>query len=136
MTRYVLLFLLATTGVARAAEFPAAVEHDYVAHDFRFGTGETLPALTMHYRTIGSPQRNAAGVVTNAVLVLRGTGGTGGGFLSQTFGGGLFGAGQPLDATRYFIILPDGIGHGKSSKPSDGMKTAFPKYNYEDMVDA
>src|SRR5690349_9565954 len=103
MTRSVLLFLLATVSLADAAEFPAAVEHDYVARDFRFGTGETLPALTLHYRTIGSPQRNAAGVVTNAVLVLHGTGGTGGGFLSQTFGGQLFGAGQPLDATRYFI---------------------------------
>src|ERR1051325_6111011 len=136
MTRYVLLFLLATTGVARAAEFPPAVEHDYVAHDFRFGTGETLPALTMHYRTIGSPQKNGAGVVTNAVLVLHGTGGTGGGFLGQGFGGQLFGAGQPLDATRYFIILPDGIGHGKSSKPSDGLHARFPKYTYDDMVRA
>jgi homoserine O-acetyltransferase len=136
MTRYVLLFLLATTAVARAAEFPPAVEHDYVAHDFRFGSGETLPALTMHYRTIGSPQRNGAGVVTNAVLVMHGTGGTGGGFLGQGFGGQLFGAGQPLDATRYFIILPDGIGHGKSSKPSDGLHARFPKYTYDDMVRA
>src|SRR4051794_11775610 len=104
---------------ARAADFPAPVDGDFVARGFRFSSGETLPALTLHYRTIGTPRRDGSGVVRNAVLILHGTGGTGAGFLSQTFGGELFGSGQLLDATRYFIILPDGVGHGKSSKPSD-----------------
>jgi homoserine O-acetyltransferase len=126
----------AATPKVRAAEFPAAVEGDYVARDFKFGSGETLPSLNLHYRTIGTPQRDASGVVRNAVMILHGTGGTGGAFLSQTFGGELFGAGQILDATRYFIILPDGIGHGKSSKPSDGLRARFPKYTYDDMVRA
>jgi homoserine O-acetyltransferase/O-succinyltransferase len=114
--------------------FPAPVEGDFTIANFRFGSGETLPSLNLHYRTIGSPRKDASGVVRNAVLILHGTGGAGGGFLSQTFGGELFGPGQLLDATRYFIVLPDGIGHGKSSKPSDGMKARFPKYTYDDMV--
>src|SRR5258705_13996990 len=130
----------APAGLARAqssaAQLSVPVEADYVARDFRFQTGETLPALTLHYRTIGTPRRDAAGVVRNAVLILHGTGGTGQGFLSRTFGGELFGAGQLLDATRYFIILPDGIGHGKSSKPSNGLHAGFPKYTYDDMVRA
>jgi homoserine O-acetyltransferase len=121
---------------ARAADFPAPVEGDFVARDFRFSSGETLPSLNLHYRTIGTPRRDASGVVRNAVLMLHGTGGTGAGFLSQTFGGELFGSGQLLDATRYFIILADGIGHGKSSKPSDGLHARFPKYTYDDMVRA
>ena len=116
--------------------FPAPVEADYIARNFTFGTGETLPELGLHYRTIGAPQRDAAGVVRNAVLILHGTGGSGSGFLSASFGGQLFGAGQLLDATRYFIVLPDGIGHGKSSKPSDGLRTRFPQYTYDDMVRA
>ena len=127
---------LSVTDAARAADFPPAAEGDFVARDFRFGTGETLPSLNLHYRTIGTPQRDASGVVRNAVMILHGTGGTGAAFLSQTFGGELFGAGQILDATRYFIILPDGIGHGKSSKPSDGLHARFPKYTYDDMVRA
>jgi homoserine O-acetyltransferase/O-succinyltransferase len=126
--------LLTVALPAVAADFPAPVEGDFVARDFRFGTGETLPSLNLHYRTIGTPRRDAGGVVRNAVLILHGTGGTGASFLSQMFGGELFGAGQPLDATRYFIILPDGIGHGKSSKPSDSLHTRFPKYTYDDMV--
>lgn len=121
---------------AGGALFPAPTEGDFVARDFRFGTGETLASLNLHYRTIGTPQHDASGVVRNAVLILHGTGGTGAGFLSPTFGGELFGAGQLLDATRYFIILPDGIGHGKSSKPSDGQHARFPKYTYDDMVRA
>jgi homoserine O-acetyltransferase len=121
---------------ARAADFPAPVEGDFVARDFRFSSGETLPSLNLHYRTIGTPRRDASGVVRNAVLILHGTGGTGAGFLSQTFGGELFGSGQLLDATRFFVILPDGIGHGKSSKPSDGLHARFPKYTYDDMVRA
>jgi homoserine O-acetyltransferase len=127
-------------GVAAAAAaqtpgaFPPPTEGDYVARNFSFGTGETLPALKLHYRTIGTPQRDASGVVRNAVLILHGTGGTGQGFLSPTFGGMLFGPGQPLDATKYFIVIPDGIGHGKSTKPSDGLRARFPKYTYDDMV--
>ncbi|HWF83903.1 MAG TPA: alpha/beta fold hydrolase, partial [Vicinamibacterales bacterium] len=121
---------------ARAADYPAPVEGDFVAHGFRFASGESLPEMTQHYRTIGTPRRNAAGVVDNAVLILHGTGGSGQGFLSQTFAGQLFGAGQILDATRYFIVLPDGVGHGKSTKPSDGLHARFPHYDYDDMVRA
>jgi homoserine O-acetyltransferase len=116
--------------------FPTPVEGDFVLRDFRFGTGETLPSLNLHYRTIGAPRRDASGIVRNAVMILHGTGGTGAGFLSRTFGGELFGAGQLLDAKRYFIILPDGIGHGQSSKPSDALHARFPKYTYDDMVRA
>ena len=112
-----------------AADYPAPRQGDWIAKDFRFHTGETMPELRLHYTTIGDP----AG---QPVLVLHGSGGSGASMLTPAFAGELFGAGQPLDATKYFIIIPDGIGHGKSSKPSDGMKTAFPKYNYEDMVDA
>src|SRR5881397_1518390 len=121
---------------ARGTGFPTPVEGDFVARNFTFGTGDRLPSLNLHYRTMGTPRRDPSGVVRNAVLILHGTGGTGAGFLSQTFGGELFGAGQLLDATRYFIILPDGIGHGKSSKPSDAMHARFPKYTYDDMVRA
>jgi len=120
--------------VQAPGDSPAPTEGDFVVRDFRFGTGETLPSLNLHYRTLGTPRRDASGVVRNAVLILHGTGGTGAGFLSRTYGGELFGAGQLLDATRYFIILPDGIGHGKSSKPSDGLHARFPKYTYDDMV--
>jgi homoserine O-acetyltransferase len=124
----------AQSSAAQATAAP--VEADYVARDFKFETGETLPALSLHYRTLGTPRRDASGVVRNAVLILHGTGGTGAAFLSRTFGGELFGAGQLLDASRYFIVMPDGIGHGKSSKPSDGMHARFPKYTYGDMVRA
>ncbi len=126
--------LVALTLASPALAQP--VQGDYVARNFTFASGETLPALTLHYRTLGTPRRDASGVVRNAVMILHGTGGTGEGFLSQTFGGELFGAGQLLDAARYFIILPDGIGHGKSSKPSDGLHARFPKYTYDDMVRA
>jgi len=111
-------------------------EGDAVLRDFRFACGDVLPELRVHYRTVGTLRRDAHGVATNAVLILHGTGGTGAGFLSQTFGGELFGSGQLLDASRYFIILPDGIGHGKSSKPSGGLHAKFPKYTYDDMVRA
>jgi homoserine O-acetyltransferase/O-succinyltransferase len=116
--------------------YPAPVEGDFIVRDFRFGTGETLPELRLHYTTIGNPIRDASGRVANAVLITHGTGGTGRGFLSAGFAGQLFGPGQLLDATKYFIILPDGIGHGKSSKPSDGLRMKFPKYTYDDMVRA
>jgi homoserine O-acetyltransferase/O-succinyltransferase len=142
MNRLCIPVLLVLISAARAVDaqpartMPAATEADFTVRDFTFGTGETLPELKLHYRTIGTPRRDGSGVVRNAVLILHGTGGTGAGFLSRTFGGELFGAGQLLDATRYFIILPDGIGHGKSSKPSDGLKMKFPKYTYDDMVRA
>ena len=112
------------------------VEADYVAHNFHFQSGENLPEVRLHYRTLGKPERDGAGKVTNAVLILHGTGGSGHQFLSPQFADVLFGPGQLLDANRYFIILPDNIGHGKSSKPSDGMRAHFPQYDYDDMVAA
>lgn len=116
--------------------YPAPVAGDYTIKDFRFRSGETLPELKLHFRTIGTAERDSAGVVRNAVLILHGTGGAGTQFLSPQFAGVLFGPGQLLDATRYFIILPDGIGHGNSSKPSDGLHARFPHYTYDDMVAA
>lgn len=110
------------------------VEADYVARNFRFDDGQTLPELRLHYTTLGQPRRDARGRVTNAVLFLHGTGGSGHQFLNPNFAGVLFGPGELLDAARYFIILPDDIGHGRSSKPSDGLKTKFPAYGYGDMV--
>src|ERR1041385_1818893 len=122
----VLLF----AGVAFAADYPAPVEGDYIAHNFKFTTGETLPELKLHYTTVGTLHGD------NAVLIMHGTGGSGRAFLSEQFAGVLFGPGQLLDATKYFIVLPDGIGHGKSSKPSDGLMQKFPHYDYDDMVRA
>jgi homoserine O-acetyltransferase len=125
------------TGAQAARSYPEPVEGDYVIRDFRFESGETLPELRVHYTTIGTPVRDGRGVVRNAVLVLHGTTGSGRGFLNETFAGHLFGAGQLLDATKYFIILPDGIGHGKSSGPANsGLHARFPKYTYDDMVRA
>src|SRR5262249_43402865 len=109
---------------------------DYVAKNFKFETGPKLPEGRLHYIPLGKPKPDPGGVVWNAVLVLHGTGGSGGGFMSRTFAGELFGAGQLLDTSKYYVILPDGIGHGKSSKPSDGMRARFPQYTYNDMVDA
>ena len=111
-------------------------EGDYIAHNFHFQSGETLPELRVHYATLGKPEHDASGKVTNAVLILHGTGGTGHQFLVPQFADVLFASGQLLDASRYFIILPDNIGHGKSSKPSDGMRAHFPQYDYDDMVAA
>ena len=128
--------LLPCLQLAQAASYPAPVEGDYVIRDFHFASGETLPELRLHYTTIGSPTRDDAGVVANAVLILHGTAGRGSVFLTQQFAGSLFGAGQPLDAQRYYLILPDAIGAGKSSKPSDGLRTRFPRYAYDDMVRA
>lgn len=116
--------------------YPAPVEGDFVIPNFHFRSGEILPELKIHYRTIGTPKANGSGVVRNAVLIGHGTGGAGTQFLSPQFGNVLFGPGQLLDATRYFIILPDGIGHGRSSKPSDGLHARFPHYTYDDMVAA
>src|SRR3954469_1939734 len=121
---------------ARAADYPTPSEGDFVAKNFHFTSGETLPELRIHYRTVGKPRKDSHGVVRNAVLIGHGTGGTGAQFIRAEFAGELFGAGQLLDASKYFIVLPDGIGHGKSSKPSDGLRAKFPKYGYTDMVQA
>ena len=118
-----------TSFAAFAADYPAPKQGNWIAKDFKFHSGETMPELRLNYTTIGEP-------TGQPVLVLHGSGGSAASMLTPAFGGEMFGPGQPLDATKYYIIIPDGIGHGKSSKPSDGMKTAFPKYNYEDMVDA
>jgi homoserine O-acetyltransferase/O-succinyltransferase len=121
----------------RAATPPLpTTEGDFVIRDFHFNSGESLPELKLHYTTLGKPARDSSGKVTNAVLILHGTGGTGHQFLSPVFAGVLFGPGQLLDANRYFIILPDNIGHGHSSKPSDGLHARFPHYGYDDMVRA
>ncbi len=112
------------------------IEGEYVIPNFRFASGEALPELRVHFTTLGKPRRDEHGHVTNAVLILHGTGGSGHSFLSDRFAGVLFGKGQLLDAARYYIILPDGIGHGASSKPSDGLHARFPQYDYEDMVSA
>ncbi|HXU07549.1 MAG TPA: alpha/beta fold hydrolase, partial [Blastocatellia bacterium] len=128
--------LLITNHAAAAQTNLSPADGDFTVHDFKFESGEVLPELKLHYRTLGSPKRDAAGVVRNAVLVLHGTGGSGAAFLSEQFGGELFKPGQLLDASRYFIVLPDGIGHGQSSKPSDGSHARFPHYNYNDMVTA
>ena len=126
--------LIAAPAGAQRGGRPAG--QDYTIHNFKFASGETLADLRIHYITLGKPRRDASGVVRNAVIVLHGTTGSGGGFTSQTFGGQLFGPGQLLDTANYFVVLPDGIGHGGSSKPSDGMHARFPKYTYDDMVDA
>jgi homoserine O-acetyltransferase/O-succinyltransferase len=115
---------------------PVPTEGDYIAHGFHFKSGETLPELRLHYLTFGKPVKDASGKVTNAVLILHGTGGSGRQFLAPQFADVLFGPGELLDANRYFIVLPDNIGHGKSSKPSDGMRAHFPQYDYDDMVAA
>lgn len=115
---------------------PPVTEGDFKIRDFAFDSGETLPDLNLHYRTLGQPTRDARGRVTNAVLITHGTGGTGAQFLSDNFGGELFGPGQLLDAAKHYIVLPDAIGHGKSSKPSDGLRAKFPRYGYGDMVRA
>ena len=119
-----------------AATYPQPADATYVLKSFHFSSGEVLPELRVHYRTLGHPMRDAAGVVRNAVLILHGTTGNGGNFLRPEFAGELFGEGQPLDARKYFVILPDGIGHGGSSKPSDGLHARFPHYGYHDMVEA
>src|SRR6202790_374050 len=121
--------LMLVSVTAMAADYPAPQEGDFIAKDFKFHTGEIMPELRLHYTTVGEP-------TGQPVLVLHGTGGSAPSLLTPVVAGEVFGPGQPHDASKYFIIIPDGIGHGKSSKPSDGMKTAFPKSNYEDMVDA
>jgi homoserine O-acetyltransferase len=119
-----------------AVTYPTPTEADYVLKDFHFATGEVLPELRIHYRTLGQPHRNAQGTVDNVVLIMHGTTGSGGNFIRREFAGELFGPGQPLDVSKYYLILPDGIGHGKSSKPSDGLHAKFPRYGYRDMIEA
>lgn len=136
MNRWLFVITMFFCLSAAAAEYPTPVEGDYVIKGFRFTTGETLPELRLHYRTLGKPVKDAKGIVRNAVWIGHGTGGSGAQFIRPEFAGELFGVGQLLDAARYFIVLPDGIGHGKSSKPSDGLKAKFPKYGYTDMVEA
>src|SRR5690348_11065853 len=120
----------------QAADYPTPMEGDYTIRDFKFTSGETLPELRLHYRTLGKPEKDAQGKTTNAVLIMHGTTGSGAQFIRAEFAGELFGKDQPLDAAKFFIVLPDGIGHGKSSKPSDGMHAKFPRYGYLDMVGA
>lgn len=133
MTHRRSLLLLATLALAGlpalAADYPAPREGTWVARDFRFHSGQVMPELRLHYRTIGEP-------TGEPVVILHGTAGSGASMLTPAFAGELFGAGQPLDATKYFIILPDALGAGKSAKPSDGMRAEFPRYNYDDMVSA
>ena len=130
MATLALFALMAAAPPARPAE------GDHVARDVRFRSGETMPELRVHYLTLGQPARDARGEVTNAVLILHGTGGSGRQFLAPQFAGVLFGPRAPLDTTRFYVILPDGIGHGRSSKPSDGLRMHFPRYTYDDMVAA
>jgi homoserine O-acetyltransferase len=139
------LILLVVVGCLCVAALPARAQTDYasrltagdvVLRDFRFSTGETLPELRIRYATLGKPRRDDAGRIVNAVMVLHGTGGSGRQFLQPQFADELYGPGQPLDLTRYYVILPDGIGHGRSSKPSDGLRMRFPAYDYDDMVEA
>ena len=130
------LFSLAFGSALHAANYPSPTEGDFVARDFKFASGETLPELRVHYRTLGKPVKDDKGIVRNAVLIMHGTTGSGAQFIRPEFAGELFGKDQPLDATKFFIVLPDGIGHGKSSKPSDGLHATFPRYGYRDMVEA
>ncbi|HEY5330969.1 MAG TPA: alpha/beta fold hydrolase [Acidobacteriaceae bacterium] len=126
---------LTTAGViAQTAPAYTGVPGDYIARDFHFTSGESLPELKLHYLTLGAPHRNAAGQVDNAVLLLHGTGGNAHSLFSPVFSTVLFGPGQPLDITKYFLIFPDDIGQGESSKPSDGLRMKFPHYDYADMV--
>jgi homoserine O-acetyltransferase/O-succinyltransferase len=131
-----LALALSLAVAASAVAAPTPHQADFVIHDFAFRSGERLPELKVHYRTLGEPRRDASGKIVNAVLVLHGTGGSGAQFLRPQFADELYGPGQLLDISRYYVILPDDIGHGDSSKPSDGMRMHFPKYDYADMVEA
>jgi len=136
--RICLLQLAFAVGVAgsQAANYPAPAAGDYAIHDFHFRDGESLPEVHMHYLTFGQPLRDEHGAIRNAVLILHGTTGSSAQFLRPEFADELYGKGQPLDVTRYYLIIPDNLGHGKSSKPSDGLHARFPKYGYRDMIEA
>ena len=131
-----ILLLFSLQAQTQGPALPQAAEGDFVIRNFTFNSGESLPELRIHYRTLGTPRKDAQGLVRNAVLIMHGTGGTGAQFMARTFAGELFLPGQPLDLTKYFIVLPDDIGHGKSSKPSDGLRAKFPHYGYLDMIRA
>ena len=124
-----LALFLSPIGAALAADYPEPKQGDWIAHDFKFHTGETMPEVKLHYTTVGDP----SGI---PIVVLHGTGGSAANQLTPAFAGLLFGPGQPLDATKFYIVIPDALGHGKSTKPSDGLKAKFPQYDYADMVDA
>jgi homoserine O-acetyltransferase len=136
MRIFVILPAALVACIASAANYPTPIESDFAIRDFKFQSSETLPELRLHYRTLGTPQKDAQGKTTNAVLIMHGTTGSGAQFIRPEFAGELFGKDRPLDATKFYIVLPDGIGHGKSSKPSDGMHAKFPRYGYVDMVEA
>ena len=134
-----ILMVMLTGQTSLAADFPAPSEGDHIIRNFRFISGDVLPEVRMHYYTLGTPQRDRRGVVRNAVLILHGTTGDGGHFVGRAadlFAAQLFGPDQPLDARRYFVVIPDNLGHGKSSKPSDGLRAKFPRYGYRDMIEA
>jgi homoserine O-acetyltransferase/O-succinyltransferase len=133
---HTILLVFVAANFARGAHYPAPAEADYTIQNFKFTSGETLPELRIHYRTLGKLEKDRQGKVTNAALIMHGTTGSGAQFIRPEFAGELFGKGQPLDVTKFFIVLPDGIGHGKSSKPSDGLHAKFPRYGYVDMVEA
>lgn len=122
-------------SIAVAADYPTPELSDFVVRDFQFKSGQTLPELRIHYRTLGAPKKDSSGKVTNAVLILHGTTGNGGNFIRPEFAGELFGPGQLLDAKEFYLILPDGIGHGQSSRPSEGLHAKFPNYGYRDMIE-
>jgi homoserine O-acetyltransferase len=126
--------LFPSLALAQGASYPKPVEREFIVRNFTFESGETLPEIRIFYRTIGEPRKDPDGVVRNGILILHGTGGTGNSFLGENWAGQLYGQGQLYDASRYFIIIPDNIGHGRSSKPSDGLRMKFPRYNYNDMV--
>lgn len=130
-----MLCLLSAALVTRADDYPTPQSGNFIVKDFHFKSGERLAEVKLHYYTLGTPQKDASGKVRNAVLILHGTGGSGRQFLTPTFAGVLFGPGQLLDAAKYFLILPDNLGHGDSSKPSDGMHMRFPHYEYDDMIE-
>ncbi len=134
--KHLALALLLATAPVSAQSWSGQTEGDFTIRDFQFKSGESLDELRIHYMTLGTPHRNATGEIDNAVMVLHGTGGTGQQFLRPQFADELYGPGQPLDLAKTYVILPDGIGHGKSSKPSDGLHMKFPKYDYADMVSA
>src|SRR5262245_37910454 len=128
--------LILALAPATSAQVPTPAQADFVISNFRFASGETLPELRLHYRTLGKPERDAEGVVRNAVLILHSTGGSGAQYMGAGFAGELFKPGGLLDAERFYLIIPDNIGHGRSSKPSDGLKARFPRYGYVDLVEA
>ncbi|HEY6643133.1 alpha/beta fold hydrolase [Povalibacter sp.] len=131
-----LVAVLLASSATEAADYPTPREGDFVIKDFAFASGEKLAEVRLHYRTLGKLERDAQGRARNAVLILHGTGGSGAQFLRPEFANELFAPGGTLDASRYFIVLPDNVGHGQSSRPSDGLKARFPRYGYRDMVEA